>query len=243
MLFNAPSPKGTNHAGLFLTRAGHLVDRHGRDWGKSQIAKLAMDELPSSARDLPKPELSEAERREVEEDERVKKLCGALETAMEKLNLRPEYRGALLKIIEAHKKHEWGAKDAEPDHEGLREFLRSKGLDEESLREVFDIIESAEEEPEGKDRLPVPATKRGYGGYRSGRSKDDGESFERKFPEAQRINHAVPGTGQFDGANDRRGTRRSRQIAADAVSPDAGDRLAKRFGEHVGKIKIGEWAR
>ena len=30
MLFNAPSPKGTNHAGLFLTRAGHLVDRHGR---------------------------------------------------------------------------------------------------------------------------------------------------------------------------------------------------------------------
>jgi hypothetical protein len=42
-LFNAPSPRGTNHAGLYLTKAGTLVDKHGRAWGKSQIKTMAMD--------------------------------------------------------------------------------------------------------------------------------------------------------------------------------------------------------
>jgi hypothetical protein len=247
-LYNCPSPRGSNNAQLFLTKAGHLVDRHGRDWGKSQIARLAMDELPSSARDLPAPELTPEQRAEVEEDERVQKLCHALEAAMEKLNLRPEYAGALLKVIEQHKKHEWktsgaGAKDEEPDRTGLHEFLRGRGLSEDDLEELDEILARSEEEP-AEDRLPVPATKGGYGGYRSGRSKDDGQSFERKFPEAGRIGTAVPGRSQFDGAHDRRSTRRTRKLAADAASAEAGRSLAEMFPgiERIAEAALSMWA-
>jgi hypothetical protein len=42
--FAAPSPNGTNHAGLFLNEAGHLIDRHGNRWGCS----TAYDSLPSN---------------------------------------------------------------------------------------------------------------------------------------------------------------------------------------------------
>jgi hypothetical protein len=44
MYFSAPSPKGTNHAGLYLNEAGHLLDRRGNRWGRS----TAYDELPKS---------------------------------------------------------------------------------------------------------------------------------------------------------------------------------------------------
>jgi hypothetical protein len=63
-LYAAPSPQNTNFAGLFLNRAGHLFDKHGNRWGRSQIAELrrsqmAFDELPASAAGLPEPKLSE----------------------------------------------------------------------------------------------------------------------------------------------------------------------------------------
>jgi hypothetical protein len=41
--FSAPSPKGTNHAGLFLDQGGRLFDRNGNLWGRSS---MAYDELP-----------------------------------------------------------------------------------------------------------------------------------------------------------------------------------------------------
>ena len=44
-LFHAPSPKGSNFAGLYLTEAGDLVDRRGARWGKSS---LAFDSMPES---------------------------------------------------------------------------------------------------------------------------------------------------------------------------------------------------
>jgi hypothetical protein len=41
--FACPSPRGTNHAGLYLTKGGTLVDRHGNDWGASSIRRMAND--------------------------------------------------------------------------------------------------------------------------------------------------------------------------------------------------------
>ena len=45
-MFAAPSPKNTNNAGLYLTKAGSLIDKRGAYWGRSQIVKLAMDAMP-----------------------------------------------------------------------------------------------------------------------------------------------------------------------------------------------------
>ena len=47
-MFPCPSPKGSNHAGLYLNRAGDLVDRNGALWGRR--GTMAMDSLPESIR-------------------------------------------------------------------------------------------------------------------------------------------------------------------------------------------------
>jgi hypothetical protein len=51
-MFPCPSPKGSNHAGLYLNRAGELVDRKGSLWGKR--GTMALDELPDSLRAIDK---------------------------------------------------------------------------------------------------------------------------------------------------------------------------------------------
>jgi hypothetical protein len=58
-------------------------------------------------------------------------------------------------------------------------------------------------------------------------SATDSARFLEMFPDAARIGFSY-GSGQFDGANDRR-TRRERRIAADAASAEAGRSLAADF--------------
>jgi hypothetical protein len=220
MLYDAPSPRNTNHQGLFLSEAGRLVDKHGRDWGKSQIARMALDALPESARDLPQPELSEAERGEIDEHERVKKLCVALEAAMEKLNLRPEYKGALLKVIEQHKKHDWrenrnGAKDSRkgrardeesgPDPEKFKLFLKGAGFSDEDVADALRIAGFSKEPAE--DRLP-----------RNALSGDSSATFAR-YPDLARVGPGTPPERPLSAADKR--------LAYDRANAET--RLEKRF--------------
>jgi hypothetical protein len=268
-MFACPSPKNTNHAGLFLTRAGHLLDKHGRDWGRSSMGRMAFDELP---------ELSEAQRGEIDEDERLKALCHELELAMEKLNLRPEYVGALLQVIEKHKGHDWreSAKagddlpesvraptsDEIDDLDDFRQHLRARGLDEKSIKQACDLVRWQRGQLVN-DRLPV-AGPGGLGGYRSGQSRQPGEKvfpyatdrgtvrprasarFAEMFPDAARIQTGGGGYSQFD-ADHARLTER-RQLAADAApaAEAASVRPRKALRKRIPGIEnigVGPWVR
>jgi hypothetical protein len=219
-----------------------LVDKHGRDWGKSQIAKLPKMAMDAAAHEPPpQPRLSEQDRAAVEHDNALRKLCLDVEQALEKLHVDPRIAGSIIEVLNRHKgesKPVWRgdavrhrARDEEPerDLDLLKHFLKGRGLDDDELTEVVKIIERADaEEAEAKDRLPANAM--------HSKNRDDAKTLER-FPEAQRIGTAVPGRSQFDGARDGRSAR-ERRIAADAASSDAGARLAKKF-PGIERIKVG----
>jgi hypothetical protein len=76
-------------------------------------------------------------------------------------------------------------RDDDDDDDGLAEFrkhLAAKGLNAD---EVEEACEHARRDV-SEDRLPVPATRGGMGGYRSGRSKDryDETDFAKDYPES-----------------------------------------------------------
>jgi hypothetical protein len=235
MLFPCPSPSGRNDAGLYLDRGGNLVDKHGALWGRR--GTMAMDSLPDG---MSPSGTTAPSGREKEALEQLKKLRNGVEKLLEKLDLSDEVCHEFYNLLGVTKPRslrdvgpnaERGAKDSrrgrardeEPDHEGLVKFLRSRGLDEQSINRVLEIARAAAaEEEEAEDKLPSNA-------LHSGRSRDDVESFERRYPEAARIRTAVPGHLQFEGAHDHRSTRRTRELAADAASDAAGLRLAKKF--------------
>jgi hypothetical protein len=268
MLFNAPSPKGTNHAGLFLTPAGHLVDRHGQNWGRSSIARMALDtELDGMT---PSPPANEDDGSE----EKLKALRIELERLIDVdgLNLGEKARGAIIRLLGKHCPDTWHrdggakAKDAKhrrahdeddgegrPDIKALRKYLH------ENTGLSWDVIEDActlaEQRGEVSDELPVSGSGHALAPRDANgvikKHRDPGEKIFQasdstaclaKFPDMQRIGVAVPGNSQYDGQHVRR-ARRTRQLAADAASPDAGAKLAEKFGEHFASVKVGEWAR
>jgi hypothetical protein len=259
MLFNAPSPRGSNNAQLFLNSKGELLDRTGAYWGKSQIAKLpklARDELPDNLR-APAPANGSAHGNEREAEERLTKLRRELEDLIGErgLDLLDESKGQILAVLQKHcgdatRARRGSATDNarrhrvahdEPDHEGLVQFLRSKGLDEQSIAHVLAIArEEAEPEADGKDRLPANALHGGYGGRLTGASRDH-DDFAERFPEAAKIG-SVYGTSQFDqDQHDRRSARDRRQQAHDSVpGSEAERRLAKKF-PGIERIGVGEW--
>jgi hypothetical protein len=257
-MFACPSPKNTNHAGLYLTKAGHLVDRHGRDWGRSSMRRMALDqELDGMS---PAPSANEDDGCE----EKMKALRVELErlTDVDGLNLGDKARGAIIRLLQKHCPDTWhrdgGAKarDAEPaerDPDGLKHFLRGRGLSEDDLEELDEVLAAINERGEVSDELPVAgaehaALPRGGGsvikkhrepGEKTFQPASDSTSFLRKFPEAARIGGTF-GSGQYDEAlNDRR-TARQRRLAADASGDAAGERLARKFPD-LARIKVGEW--
>jgi hypothetical protein len=91
-LFPCPSPRGTNHAGLYLNEAGHLVDRHGALWGASR--SMAMDEMPDLS-DL-KQHADEVEKAE----ERIRKFRDEIETYIQEADLHSRVRADIFEILE-----------------------------------------------------------------------------------------------------------------------------------------------
>jgi hypothetical protein len=141
MLFDAPSPKGTNRAQLYLNSAGYLFDRNGGYWGKSQIARLsrmAMDQEPGHG------EVAEA----------LLKLRVDLEECISEANLdlHPEAKAEILKCLDRHvrpSQHQkrglgpaWHERQQARDEDTpLHEFLRGKGLAEGHVREAARLAE------------------------------------------------------------------------------------------------------
>jgi hypothetical protein len=175
-LYNCPSPKNTNNAGLYLTKAGHLVDRHGRDWGRSSMRRMALDaELDGMT---PSPSANEDDGCE----EKMKALRMELERLIDVdgLGLLDKSKGAIIKLLNKHCPDTWHrdggakAKDAAKHHrrardeddeewgpEALRRYLEEHtGLAPDVIADACALCEQAISE-RGKisDELPVAGAK------------------------------------------------------------------------------------
>jgi hypothetical protein len=187
-LFDAPSPRGTNHAGLFLTKAGHLVDRHGRDWGRSTMKTLALDAA------LDPPVAFGAERKWTPNDWQAshtrKALEAALQEATEAHGLDDGQHKELLELIHRHLKGEAqegrgaGATDNDDNDDDadndddfaqkVRAYLSGKGLDPKSIDQAVEIV--TRNRAAGVDERPQNAIRGGFGGKLSGATKDEVEA-------------------------------------------------------------------
>jgi hypothetical protein len=182
-LFDAPSPRGSNHAGLFLNAKGQLFDRHGRSWGRSQI--MALDAALATT-----PESGEARTTrstaEWAQSHAKAALYEALSEAAREHELDDQAHAALRDLIDQHLSGEAqeakgmgavdrdrgkGAIDDEIDAK-VREYLKGHGLDDESVERAIALARK-DREAAAKDRLPVNALEDGMGGYRSGVGKHD----------------------------------------------------------------------
>jgi hypothetical protein len=224
-MFPCPSPKGSNHAGLYLNRAGDLVDRNGALWGRR--GTMAMDSLPESVRAPRVPTASDdAEHRTGMlrhvlrgyglDDDSIQEACDIC-----RRELAGEVSDDELPVAGPGG---MGGRLSKETREGGEKHFRSPG-------------HFSERPPLGTTATGEKRSMVGEADYRSSPASD---GFARRYPDAMRIGAAVPGNSQFDGQHDRR-TRRTRQLAADAASPDAGDRLAEKFGEHAASVGVGEW--
>jgi hypothetical protein len=91
-LFPCPSPSGRNDAGLYLTEAGQLVDRHGRLWGAS--GSMALDQMP---------DLSDMHERadEMEKaEERIQTFRSEIQKYIEEADLHPRVQADIFEILE-----------------------------------------------------------------------------------------------------------------------------------------------
>jgi hypothetical protein len=189
-MFAAPSPKNTNRAQLYLNKRGELMDRNGAFWGRSQIKKMAMDAALGAPPDT-------GEREWGPQDWAVNHTRHALGDAIEEActahGLDDEQHKALRDLVEQHlfgtaenkgmgavdKSKGKGAIDEDDEIDRkVREYLKGHGLDDESVERAIAIARK-DREAAATDRLPVPATRGGMGGYRSGVSKDD---FDVEYP-------------------------------------------------------------
>jgi hypothetical protein len=197
-MFACPSPSGRNNAGLYLDTGGSLRDRHGNYWGKSQIRRMAHDAAlapePSG-----EPQRSQRSTAEWAQSHARTALYEALGEACREHELTDDEHTELRDLIDQHLSGEAqadkgagavdrdkgaAALDDDEVFEKVREILRSKGLDDETIERAIEVAKK--DRAEAKDRLPVPATRGGMGGYRSGRSKDryDETDFAKDYPES-----------------------------------------------------------
>lgn len=195
--FACPSPRGTNGAGLYLTKAGHLVDKHGRNWGRSAMKRMAQDaampEASSGPRKPPMNPLASTARSDV--NSALKRLCDALGLSHERI---AEQVGDILKEHEREAIQEYArslgggkgagkgaidkskaATDDDEDDDAaveqrVRELLGSKGLDDEAIEEALKRVRADREA--ARDSRPQPATRGGFGGRFSGATKNDVEA-------------------------------------------------------------------
>jgi hypothetical protein len=179
--FACPSPRGSNNAGLFLTKPGTLVDKHGRSWGASSIRRMALDAALPDAN---------AER---DHEHRGNELHADMQKLVDEFDLHDEVADAVMSLLAKHFPPQSkrgpgpdatrgaGARDRrrgadardDRDDDGLAEFrkhLAAKGLNADEIAEACEIAKR-DREDEATDRLPANAIHGGMHGYRSGVSK------------------------------------------------------------------------
>jgi hypothetical protein len=215
-MYNAPSPRGTNNAGLYLTRAGHLVDKHGNHWGRSSM-KMALDAALASPMSTgpKKPQNPIAAQARGSLHSELKKLCDAM--GLEHGELRDQITDL---IDEAERKslQEYvaslggpegkgkGALDDDDDEddeideidERVRKLLRGKGLADDDVEKAIEL--ARKDRAEAKDRLPANAIHGGMGGHLSGVSKhgDDLDLTSEYGPGIQNTTRDVYGAARSD---------------------------------------------
>jgi hypothetical protein len=245
MLFDCPSPKGSNRAQLYLNSAGFLFDRNGGYWGKSQIVKMKM------AMDQGEPGHGETA-------EALLKLRNDIEECISEANLdlHPEARAEILKCLDRHVKPsmhqkrgmgpnyykghgatddtieervalrhvsgENGHDESAPDLEAFVKFLRQRGLDEEAIRAAIEIVQGS---GDVEDRFPVSGV---LGGQLSGRSRDIGESVFQKHGITHHSHHGAIDAG-VDAA--RKAAARVGFVVGERASP--GRRLTKKERQQI----------
>jgi hypothetical protein len=196
-LFDAPSPKGTNFARLFLNKRGHLIDgRTGAYWGRSRM--MAMDAaLPEASSGPKKPVNHHASAARLELNSALQKLCSALGLEHEEISGQigdildeaervqvQEYaaslgggkgagKGAIDKTKGAAARDREDEDDASVEQR-VRKFLAGKGLDDEAIEEALKRVRADREA--ARDARPKNAIHGGMGGHLSGATKDDIES-------------------------------------------------------------------
>jgi hypothetical protein len=194
--FACPSPRGTNGAGLYLTRAGHLVDKHGNHWGRSSM-KMALDAalatpMSTGPKKPQNPLASQARSDHAAALKKVADVLGLPEEVMDRIKTIieeaervqiQEYAASLGGGKGAGKgaidKSKAATDDDDEDDDAsverrVRELLSSKGLDSETIEEALKRVRADREA--ARDSRPQPATRGGFGGRFSGATKDDIES-------------------------------------------------------------------
>lgn len=198
--FACPSPRGSNNAQLFLTKAGHLVDRHGRNWGRSSMRGLAQDAaLASPTSNGPKKPFNPlASSARSDHDGALKELCAAMGWEHEKVagQIGEILDEAEREQVQAHAaslgagagKGAGALDDTDVDEdeveERVREYLASKGLADDDIEEALKRVK-ADRAAAAKDKIPKSGLF-GTGGHTSrgpsGSSRDDEAAFEKEFP-------------------------------------------------------------
>jgi hypothetical protein len=178
--YACPSPSGRNDAGLYLTKAGALVDRDGRYWGQSAVRRLAQDAALA-------PETSGRTQRSTAEwaqSHARAALFEALEEACREHELGDDAHEQLRDLVERTLKGEaddnrgMGALDDESElDDKIREYLRGKGLADDDVEKAIELARKDREE--ARDSRPENAIHGGRGGRFSGATKDD---VDRDYP-------------------------------------------------------------
>ena len=181
--FSCPSPRGTNNAGLYLTKAGTLVDRHGRNWGASSMRRMAQDAALTPA--------FGAEREWTPMDHQAAHLRRAVHDALGEAckahGLNDQVHKALSDLVDQHLKGEsdadkgMGALDDESELDGkIREYLSGHGLADDDVEKAIEIAR--------KDRAAaavsddeLPSNRFGNGPPIKQRLETDAE-LEKKYP-------------------------------------------------------------
>jgi hypothetical protein len=110
--------------------------------------------------------------------------------------------GIIGRILALLDQEDVGAEDVGPDVEGFRKLLRDKGWSDADIGEAIRLAQGGEP---AADRLPVPATKGGLGGYGNGVKV---AADERKADELDRMF----GTARVSLGLDYGGLRRPRPV-------------------------------
>lgn len=222
-MFPCPSPSGRNDAGLYLDRAGNLVDRNGALWGRRNT--MAMDSLPESVRAPHVPSASD------DAEARV----GMLKHILRGYGLDDKSCDEACQIARNELAGEVSGEDYIPAS-GLKSAGGMGGrLSGERSRLGEGSRPSLGTLSSEKRSSPLAESE-----YRASPASD--ASFDQRYPGVrERLGRPVHGNSQYDPPSPLR--KRERKAAADARTPDAGDRLAEKFGEHFAEVGVGEWPR
>jgi hypothetical protein len=253
MLFDCPSPKGTNHAGLYLNSAGYLFDRKGGYWGKSQIKKMAEDALPGS---MAAPQLDREQELTVKHEKELRDAFDKIEARLGKqgLDCHPAVLAAVNEVRDEFCGHHYSIRgkphgaDIEEPRAALRhvagenghatgpnlnfvKHLRELGLSERDIKHALKIVAGEHpdvEDDESEEGDPfvgkLPASGRaGMGGAMSGVTRSSHEKAWVGGPPTKASGH-----GAIDAAKEA-----ASRIGFVAGAEPAGRRLSKQERKQI----------